>query len=248
MTGVSTAPAICFDATGTLIEGTAPVGEIYHRVAIEYGVDLPAGRLEDTFRHVLRNAPARGLDGATREERRMNEVEWWFERIGETFQATDGSARFHDFRTFAQALFDHYETGAAWRPRRGIPEALLQLRERGCFLAVTSNFDHRLPKILEALDLIEFFSIIEIPSNEARAKPAASVFRAVAEAAERSLESLVYVGDDPPEVLAAIAAHGLRVHDIHAVQDSSGLADLLFRASNTATPATLRETTRTVDP
>lgn len=245
MTDVANAATICFDATGTLIEAVVPVGDVYHRIARDYGVDLPAWRLDDAFRRVLRHAPARGLEGATQAERAAREIEWWFERIRQTFQAADSTARFDDFGGFAQALFDHYQGAAAWRPRMGIVRALTELTDLGSFLAVTSNFDHRLPDILEALDLSSFFSIIEIPSQHGRAKPDRAIFKAVAEASGRSVASLVYVGDDPPEILAAIAGHGLHVVDIRSVQESADLTDLLFRASNSDAPATLPSTTRT---
>ncbi|MBJ20795.1 MAG: HAD family hydrolase [bacterium] len=248
MTEGSTAPAICFDATGTLIEATASVGEVYHHVACAHGVDLPAWRLDDAFRRVLRHAPPRGLEGATRDERRANEVEWWFERIRQTFQAADSSARFDDFRSFARVLFDRYESGEAWRARPGIRETLLRLNDLDSFLAVTSNFDHRLPKILEALDLDHFFSIMEIPFQEARAKPERSVFESVAQAAGRPIDSLVYVGDDPPEILRALTTHGLRVVDIGEVQESATLFDLLLGPSKSTAPATLPSTTPTIDP
>jgi putative hydrolase of the HAD superfamily len=248
MTDARETPAICFDATGTLIELRASVGDVYHLVACEHGVDLPAWRLDDAFRRVVRQAPPRGLDGATRDDRSQNEVEWWFERIRQTFQATDSTAHFDDFRVFAQALFDHYARADAWRPRQGIPECLAQLRDQGCFLAVISNFDHRLPQILEALDLIQFFSIIEIPCDRGRIKPARAVFESVCQAASQPMDSLVYVGDDAPEVLAAIAAHGLHVVDVHTVQDSAALADLLMDTSISSAPATLPPTAHTIDP
>jgi len=247
MTPAPSAATICFDATGTLIEATVSVGEVYHRVAREHGVDLPAWRLDDAFRRVLRHAAPRGLEGATREERCTNEVEWWFDRIRQTFQATDSTARFDDFRAFAQTLFDFYACGDAWRPREGILEALAQLRNHDCFLAVTSNFDHRLPKILEMLDLAQFFPMIEIPCEGARVKPDRAIFESVARASNRPLDSLVYVGDDTPEVLEAIAAHGLRVVDIREVPKSAALGDLILSASNSTAPATLPPTNRSVD-
>ena len=173
---MSTAPMVCLDATGTLIETTAPVGEVYARLAREHGVDLPAWRLDDAFRRVLRHAPTRGLAGATPAERRAGEVEWWFERVRQTFQATDSTVRFADFRGFAQALFDVYATAACWRARPGTHALLARLAARGVDLCVISNFDHRLPEILEALDLIHFFKSIEIPSRTGHAKPERAVF------------------------------------------------------------------------
>lgn len=242
MTGSATTPTICFDATGTLIEAIQPVGETYHRFALEFGVDLPAWRLDDAFRRILRHAPVRGLEGTSFEERRAHEIQWWFERIRQTFQATDSTARFDDFRAFAQALFDFYAGAGAWRARPGMPALLAQLRDQGARLYVVSNFDHRLPQILEVLDLEKFFEEILIPSRAAYAKPDRALFEAVAAAAGQPLEALVYIGDDAPETLAAIAAHGLRVLDVRDCGDPDSLADLLLGASGTAAAATLRPT------
>ena len=232
-----TPPAICFDATGTLIELAEPVGDVYHRIALEHGVDLPAWRLEDAFRRILGRAPPRGVEGDTINARRQNEVDWWFERIRQTFQATDSTARFDDFPTFAAALFEVYRSPDAWRPRAGIPEALTALRARFCPIAVASNFDHRLLEILEGIDLLDFIEHIEIPSIYGSSKPDRTVFERVAAKLKRPIGELVYVGDDAPEVLEAIAALGLRVFDVREIENLEALADL---ASTAATLPPLR--------
>ncbi|MEE8165778.1 MAG: HAD family hydrolase, partial [Myxococcota bacterium] len=132
-------PGLCLDATGTLIEASETVGEVYHQIAMEFGVELPAWRLDDAFRRVLRRAPPRGTDGNTFEERRQGEVEWWTERIRQTFQATDSTARFDDFGAFAAALFDSYRQPGRWRPRTEVVATLRELAQRGFSMVVVSN-------------------------------------------------------------------------------------------------------------
>ena len=226
--------AVCFDATGTLIEIAESVGEVYHRVALEYGVDLPAWRLEDAFRRILRRAPARGIAGDSVDERRDGEIKWWFERIRETFQATDSTARFQDFQAFADALFETYRAPGAWQLRPGTLEMLTELRSRGLRMVVVSNFDHRLLKILELLDISSFFDTVIIPSKIGRAKPDRAVFEAVAESLSlplNALDSLLYVGDDPKETLRAIEEFGLQVIDIHQIEDLETLPERLVKAA-----------------
>jgi putative hydrolase of the HAD superfamily len=227
-----TQPAICFDATGTLIELKGNVGEVYRRIAIEHGVDLPAWRLDDAFRRILRRAPTRGIDGDTIARHRQHEVDWWFERIRETFQATDSTARFDDFPAFAQALFDAYGTGDLWRVRAGASGMLGRLRDRGWRLVIVSNFDHRLLKILEQLDISRFFELVMIPVESGVAKPDRAVFKAASKALETPLRQLLYVGDDAKEVLEAIAQLGLQVFDIREIEDLETFPDLV---SSTAT-------------
>ncbi len=222
---------ICFDATGTLIELKESVGEVYRRIALEHGIDLPAWRLEDASRRVLRRAPRRGVDGDSVAARRQCEVEWWTERIRETFQATDSTVCFDDFSAFAAALFDAYRGAELWRLRTGASEMLTTLRDRGWPLAVVSNFDHRLPKLIEELDISGFFELIVIPSESGSVKPERAVFEVVGKALGTALESLLYVGDDAPEILDAITGHGLRVFDVREIQGLQAFPDLVSRAA-----------------
>jgi len=222
---------ICFDATGTLIELSESVGDVYRRVALAHGVDLPAWRLEDAFQRILRRAPARGIEGDTVAARRQSEIDWWYERVRETFQATDSTLRFADFPAFAGALFDAYRGADAWRLRAGASKMLAALRDREWPMAVVSNFDHRLPKILEALDISSFFKLIAIPSDSGSVKPERAVFEHVGQAFGTPIEHLLYVGDDTKEVLDAIAALGLRVFDIREIAGLEDFPDLAVTAA-----------------
>lgn len=226
--------ALCLDATGTLIETAEPVGLVYRRHALEQGVDLPAWRIEDAFRRILAQAPPQGLEGETPAARRAGEVDWWRERIRQTFQATDSTARFPDFEAFAHSLFDFYRRGEAWRVRDGIRDLLVALRARELPLAVVSNFDHRLMDILQETGLIHFLEFILIPSETGLRKPDRRLFAQAAARLGVPLEQLGYLGDDPPEVLAAIARLGPVVYDIREIGDPARIPDLV------AATATLR--------
>jgi putative hydrolase of the HAD superfamily len=219
--------ALCLDATGTLIETAEPVGEVYRRHALEQGVDLPAWRIEDAFRRILAQAPPRGLAGATPAARRQGETGWWRECVRQTFQATDSTVRFPDFEAFARSLFDFYRQGAAWRIRPGVREMLVALRARGLLLAVVSNFDHRLIEIIQAIDLMQFFEFVLIPSEAGLRKPDPRLLEQAADRLGVSLGQLGYLGDDPPEILAAIARLGVAVFDVREIGEPSRIPDLV---------------------
>ncbi len=227
MTRLVTPCPICFDATGTLIELNEAVGEVYHRIALEHGIDLPAWRLEDAARRVLRNAPARAVHGDSVAARRQEGIDWWFERIRETFQATDSSVRFNDFPVFASALFEAFRAPEIWRLRVGVREMLDTLHAGEWPMAVVSNFDHRLPELLEILDISWFFDLIVIPSETGSTKPERAVFERVGKAFGVPIESLVYLGDDAKPVLATIADHGLRVFDVRDIPDLADFPELV---------------------
>lgn len=221
---------VCFDATGTLFETRESVGTVYSRAAAAAGVKLPAWRLDDAFRRVLQHGPGPGEaapNAATRAEREAAERAWWRDRVRQTFQATDSTVRFADPEALFTTLFDHYRHAEAWQLRPGVLPLLEHLRRDGYRLGLASNFDHRLPEILEGLGLIDFFDARSIPSKSGRIKPERGVFEALAEALALPLEELAYVGDDAPATLAAIAAHGLRVFDVRTLPDLAVLSDRL---------------------
>ncbi|HEB91342.1 MAG TPA: HAD family hydrolase [Deltaproteobacteria bacterium] len=231
------APAVCFDATGTLIETARPIGETYRRVALDHGIDLPAWRIEDAFRRILAHAPPRGTEGETPAERRRAETRWWFERIRQTFQATDSTVRFEDFEGFATALFETYRSPRAWRLRAGAREMLCRLEGLECPMAIVSNFDHRLPDILQGLGILDFFRTVLIPSSTGFRKPDHRLFEVAAGALERPLASIVYVGDDEASVLENIAGHGLRVIDVREGGGLEGLPDRIARLAIVPEPS-----------
>jgi putative hydrolase of the HAD superfamily len=213
---------LCFDATGTLIETAEPVGEVYRRIALQHGIDLPAWRLQDAFARVLRHAPERGTRGDDPEARRRSELDWWSELVRQTFQATDSTALFDDFR------------------------ALTELQRRGWPMAVVSNFDHRLLDILQVIELSSFFSRIALPFEVGQAKPARAIFASAAQALDTPIETLAYVGDDAPETLAAIADLGIRVFDAHQIERWSDWIEALGSpATFRATPVEPNRATRT---
>lgn len=206
-------PGLCFDATGTLMELREDVGEVYRRIALDFGVDLPAWRLEDAFRRILARSGQPVAQGETESARVAAEKAGWFDLIRQVFQATDSTVRFADFSDFAGTLFEHYASDAAWRVR-GAPGALraflTDLKRAGYPMTVVSNFDHRLEKILQDIDLESFFESLSIPSIVGQAKPDEAPFLAAADALDRSLDELVYLGDDSDDTLNAIEALGVR--------------------------------------
>ena len=107
--------AVLFDATGTLIEVREPVGESYARFAAAHGVDLPARRLDDAFRRIVRSRELRLFPDAIPNEVHTLERSWWHGVVDATFRATDPSSVFDDFEAFFEDLFRSYATTEAWR-------------------------------------------------------------------------------------------------------------------------------------
>lgn len=221
--------AVLFDAAGTLILPAEPIGATYARVASRFGVALPADRLDEAFRRVFAAAPANVHPDAAPADLRARERAWWRSRVRETFRAADGMARFDDFAGLFDALFGHYADARAWRLAPGAHEGLADLTARGLRLGVLSNFDHRLPGILEGLGVAHHFACVVLPSDAGAAKPDPAIFAFGLSRLGVSAEGTLYVGDHAEEDLVGARAAGLRALDVAGLPDLRALSKAIDR-------------------
>ena len=225
---------VLFDATGTLIETREPVGEVYSRMAKEHGVELSAWRLGDAFKRILARAPSRAFPNAKPDEIEALERGWWREIVRMTFQATDSTVLFPDLDAFFSQLYQHYESAAAWRLRSGAAELLKDLSDRGLRIGLVSNFDQRINKILQALDVRAYFDVVTIPATCGREKPDPLVFQRALADLELEADEVVYIGDDPEKDLAGARDAGLRTVDVNALSSLDRLPGEIGLAPATA--------------
>ena len=219
--------AVLFDAAGTLIELRDPVGETYARVAREHGVSLPPLRLKDAFRCAFKAAPAMVFPGASIEEIFLLEKAWWRQVVSNTFQTAGPAAKFRDFDEFFENLFDVMGQPQTWREVAGARSLLLKLRSLRWATAIVSNFDRRLPNILQGLGLAQLFDAVVLCSDVGAAKPDAAIFHHALERLQVSPSRAVVVGDDEELDIAAAHAAGLRAIHLGSLAKLDGLLDQL---------------------
>lgn len=212
--------AVLLDAAGTLIELREPVGESYARRAREQGAAISAWRFGEAFGRVLRQAPPMVFPEAPRDAIESLERDWWRGVVRAALRAADSTVRLADFEAFFEALWADFADPGAWRARPGAAQALEALRDAGVRCAVVSNFDHRLPRLLDGLGLLRLLDAVVLPSDTQTAKPDPAHFAAALERLGVAASDAVVVGDDPERDLAAARAAGLRAID------ASGLATL----------------------
>jgi putative hydrolase of the HAD superfamily len=230
---VNVARAILFDAAGTLIELVHPVGERYAAVAEAHGVSLPAWRLQDAFSRVLRGMPPMCFPDASPSGIADLERAWWRDLVRRTFLAADSTVRFDDFDAFFEQLWREFAAPSSWRPRPGVPGVLDALRAAGASLGIVSNFDHRLPPILEAHGLLGRMGCIVLPGTHRIAKPDPRVFEPALEQLGVVADDAVYVGDQPAVDGAAATAAGLGFVDASQIGSLDELTDRIEIASAT---------------
>lgn len=209
--------AVLFDAAGTLIHLREPVGETYARFAGAHGMALPAAALQSAFPRALRAMPPMVFPGLDPGQTRERERAWWRAVVRAVFEAAGAGALGADFdRCFAR-LFAHFAGPGAWRSAAGAVELLAALRARGLRTGVVSNFDHRLPALLEALALAPQLEVIVLPGEAGAAKPDRRIFAYALTRLGIDAGEAVYVGDDAQDDVLGSEGAGLRAIDVTAL-------------------------------
>ena len=185
--------AVLFDAAGTLIEPIEPVGQTYAGVAGQFGTTLDPPMLARAFGEVFSSMPAMAFNANSMDELRRLERDWWRTLVMGVLDRTGNAV--DEFDAFFERLYAHYAQGDAWRIYPDVDPALRELRARGCQLAVVSNFDSRLPGILNALGLAERFDTVVYSTKAGSAKPGGSIFRQALDILGVTAERAVHVGN-----------------------------------------------------
>lgn len=216
--------AVIFDAVGTLLHLREPVGATYARFAEAHGARIPASRLEEAFRRILAQAPpSRPAPGEPLEAAAARERAAWRQVVRGTFRAADQSVRVDDEDALFDALWAHYARPDAWTLAPGTREALDALAASGRALAVLSNFDQRLPPLLDALGLRARFDAVVLPADAGAAKPDRRIFEVCLARLGLPASRAVYVGDHAVRDVKAARAAGLHAIDVGGSATLAGL-------------------------
>lgn len=186
--------AIFFDAAGTLIRLTAPVGTTYAEIAQRFGAQADPAALDAAFRQSWKEQPSRATIAGPRAD---DDRPWWRSLALATLRRGCQSipAAF-DEEAWFDAVYRRYAEPASWElfPEvQGCLEALSSTFPLG----VISNFDRRLEAILSGLGIAPYFHSVTISSVCGADKPDAAIFETAASSLGISPTDCLHVGDDP---------------------------------------------------
>ena len=210
---------VSLDATGTLI-ACPRRGEIYAEVLARHGLELSAADVERGFLTAWKEFECRLARGEDRYNSHPNGARgFWGDLLERMCLLLEREAP----GPFATAeLFARFERADAWELRPGCREVLTKLRRRGLRVAVTSNWDRRLPRVLANLGLGRYLDAVVCSEEVGSAKPAEPIFLAACRELDLQPASVLHVGDAKIEDREGALAAGLRALWLDAAHGDIG--------------------------
>ena len=223
---------LLLDAMGTLIGLRTSVGATYAELAAHHGLAVDAAAIDQHFPRIYRQAPplafpdlaspnptAETLASPALEEA---EIDWWSARIAEVLTAAGAESvgagagvsvgvgvEFEPPPELARALFSRFAQADLWRVYDDVPAHLEAWQRRGLRLAVVSNFDSRLPGLLDSLGLGQWLEAVVVSSAVGAAKPDPRPYQQALAQLNLTASEVWHVGDSPEDGAGAHAA-GIR--------------------------------------
>lgn len=201
---------LLLDAMGTMIGLRTSVGVTYAELAARHGLTVDAAAIDQHFPRIYRQAPPLAfpeIDNTTLEEA---EIGWWSARIAEVLAAAGAEGMASEPPPeLGRALYSRFAQPDLWRVYDDVPVHLETWHRRGLRLAVVSNFDSRLPGLLNSLGLGQWLEAVVVSSKAGAAKPDPRPYLQALAQLNLAAAEVWHVGDSPEDGVGARAA-GIR--------------------------------------
>lgn len=201
---------ILLDAVGTLFGVKGGVGAIYGAIAARHGVYPETEPLDRAFFASFADASPLAFPEIAPERVAELEFRWWYSIARSTFDRAGYLDKFSDFEAFFGDLYEYFATAEPWIVYDDVRPALQRWRELGIELGIVSNFDSRIERVLECLELDRFFRSITISSITGAAKPDPRIFRAALEKHDCPIDRAWHIGDSRREDYEGAKSAGIR--------------------------------------
>ncbi|XP_067004467.1 rhythmically expressed gene 2 protein [Anabrus simplex] len=189
-----------FDVTGTLLKFRIPPAIQYVQVGEHFGVQTEPKAMVSNFRTnwLKMNAqhPNFGKNSG------LGWVRWWHQLVCQTFQDSVHPNKIDSgtLAAIADDLLRSYETAENYKLYPGAEDILLTLQSRGIPIGIISNFDERLPLILDDMGLTKYFRFILTSYEAGFEKPNPGIFNyALRKFGNMTItpKHILHIGDKP---------------------------------------------------
>lgn len=200
---------VSFDCAGTLVRVNWQPGRFAVECAAKCGLSLEAGHAEAVYMNLLQSRWRDYQDlHRTRDE---TVLDGFWKSITEDWLASLGAGPKWAQPIFDQALRDLYQPGTAvFQLYDDVLPALEKLEAKGLRLAVLSNWDYSLHRVLRLLEIRPYFEVVAASLEEGPEKPDPALFEIVLERLGVHPQEVLHVGDDPIDDMQGAQRSGLR--------------------------------------
>jgi len=205
--------AITFDVTRTLIHSPRLI-EIYREVLGRHGIEAPASEVRRLMPVVWQELDCRAEVGRDRFSAHPEGPRGWWRRFLERLCEHLGAPPPSPFA--AAELYHRFGRAEAWEVYPEVPATLAALGRLGLRLAVVSNWDERLPPLLDDLGLGRRFDAVVYSAAIGVEKPDPRIFLHALERLGVAPEDAVHVGDSVREDVEGALAAGMEA--LHLVR------------------------------
>lgn len=188
-----------FDVGQTLIGPRDSFGRVYAEVLAGLGVAVGRDALERGIQSSMAEMTRRIPAGRDRYRHFSGgEREYWLRFASRAIEVATGRVPEPDMaETALDRLGAAFADVDAWRVFDDTRPALQALQQAGATLAVVSNWDSRLPRVLDLLELTPFFAAIGVSALEGVEKPDPAFFERVLARLDAEPAQALHVGDSP---------------------------------------------------
>lgn len=187
-----------WDFVGTLALPRESPGFTYARMARRYSIVADPEEIVQRLRKALKTPPPLRSQGGDELEESQG---WWRTRVALALKIPVEKLP----EPLFQELWEYFGSPKAWVVRREARELLLLLERRGIPMAILSNNDSRLYRIVEGLGIPVPPSHVLPSSLLPQAKPHALAFAEARKVLALPPQNLLLVDDDPENCQAALS-------------------------------------------
>lgn len=199
---------IFFDAGGTLIHPYPSVGTVYAEVGKRHGIERSPAEIESAFRAVWRQMQAKRAQNTLRYGVNAEESKaWWQEVVEQVFRSIGIQ---QDIKAYFAEVYQVFAEPRCWRLFPEVLAVLQYLQGMGYPLGIISNWDTRLPGILEGMGLAPYFRYIVISSQVGAEKPDPRIFETALQVAGVSPERALHIGDSATDDVTGAERVGMQ--------------------------------------
>jgi len=204
-------PVVLLDMGGTLVGPSVSFGAVYHDVCKRLGLEVDPVLIERRIWEVWGEMDRAIPPGQDRYAHFAGgEDEYWMRFAKRVLEQAAGVELKDGFALRAmEQIRDAFMTPAAWQVFPDVRPALDRMVDDGVRLAVVSNWDSRLPQVLEMLELTAYFEQVAVSHLEGVEKPDPQIFHRVLERMDIGPQDAVHVGDVPELDLDGARAAGI---------------------------------------